>query len=295
MSRWFRWYEGTSEDAKFRVVARLSRVTVRDVIALWAFILEDAAHLEHRGVCKRNEDFMAATLDFDDGVVERILEAMENNEMISVGHGAITVCNFSKRQFESDADPTASMRQREKRARDKQPSHTPVTRDSRGSDTDTDTDTDTEDRTEQKDIRAVAKATRPPDLVFEEFKAVYPKRKGANPWKSAFAVFSKLIRDGTDPKEIIGAAKDGVGFDRDKIGTEYIPQAVKWLRDERFRDRPTAPAIVVASGFYVAADTPQMDAWLLHERGAGKSYPRDRNGGWHFPTEWPPGHESEAA
>jgi hypothetical protein len=45
MSRWFRWYEGTSEDGKFRTVARMSRVTVRDVLALWAFMLEDAATL----------------------------------------------------------------------------------------------------------------------------------------------------------------------------------------------------------------------------------------------------------
>ena len=142
--------------------------------------------------------------------------------------------------------------------------------------------------------RTVAKATRPPDENFEKFKAAYPKRKGGNPWKSAKAAFEKLIRDGTEPQDILAALRDGVGFDPDKIGTEYIPQAVKWLRDERFRDRPIAPAIVAPSGHYVAPDTPQMDAWMLHER-TGKKYPRDRNGGWHFPSEWPAGHESEAA
>lgn len=140
MSRWFRWYEGTAEDGKFRVVARVSRVTVRDAIALWAFILEDAAHLEHRGVCHRNEDFMASILDFDDGVVERILEAMERVGMISVGHGAITVCNFGKRQFDGDADPTAAERQRRKRQRDKSVSNGPVTRDSRPPETETDSE-----------------------------------------------------------------------------------------------------------------------------------------------------------
>lgn len=131
MSRWFRWYEGTTEDGKFRVVARKSRVTVRDVIALWAFILEDAANLAHRGVCNRDEDFMSSVLDFEDGVVEAILSAMDDVGMISVGMGAITICNFSKRQFDSDVDPTAADRQRRKRERDKQVSNAPVTRDSR--------------------------------------------------------------------------------------------------------------------------------------------------------------------
>ena len=126
MSRWFRWYEGTTEDGKFRVVARMSRVTVRDVIALWAFMLEDAAHLDHRGVCVRNEDFMSACLDFDDGVVEHVLGAMEDVGMISVGHGAITICKFKERQFDSDGDPTAAERQRRKRERDRQ-SNDPIT------------------------------------------------------------------------------------------------------------------------------------------------------------------------
>ena len=140
MTRWLRWYVGTVEDAKFRAVARLSRVTVRDVIALWAFILEDAGNLDHRGVCERDEDFMSATLDFENGVVEGILAAMESTGMISIGHGAITVCNFSKRQFESDHDPTAAERQRNKRVRDKSDkgvTNKAVTRDSRPTDTDT--------------------------------------------------------------------------------------------------------------------------------------------------------------
>ena len=142
MSRWFRWHDGTTEDGKFRVVARVSRVTVRDVIALWAFMLEDAAHLEHRGVCKRNEDFMASILDFEDGVVESILEAMENVGMISIGHGEISICNWGKRQFEGDTDPTAAERQRRKRERDKLVSNAPVTRDSRPPETETETDTE---------------------------------------------------------------------------------------------------------------------------------------------------------
>lgn len=118
MSKWFRWYEGTTEDGKFRVTARYASVTVRDVIALWAFILEDASHDEHRGVCYRNNDFMSAVLDFDDGVVERILEGLDSAGLISRGIGEIFVTNWDKRQYESDkSDATAAERMRRYRAR----------------------------------------------------------------------------------------------------------------------------------------------------------------------------------
>ena len=130
---------------------------------------------------------------------------------------------------------------------------------------------------------------------FEEFKKVYPKRKGGNPWKAAFDVFAKIVEDGADPEEIVRAAKDGIGLDRDKAGTEFVPQAVTWLRQCRFADRPPPPAAVAIAGVYVAPDTPQMDAWMLHERSVGRRYPRDKNGGWHFPSEFPPTAETEAA
>lgn len=228
MTRWFRWYEGTSEDGKFRVVARLSRVTLRDVIALWAFMLEDAAHLEHRGVCKRNEDFMASILDFENGVVENILEAMETADMISVGQGGITICNWGKRQFEGDTDPTAAERQRRKRTRDKSVSNAPVTRDSRPPDTDTDT---------EKDIGAVANATRSPDL-FPEFWKEYPKRDGSNPRAPAEKVFRSAVKSGANPEAIIAGAKR---YKRDlekrgQVGSSYVAQALTWLRQRRWDD-----------------------------------------------------------
>jgi uncharacterized phage protein (TIGR02220 family) len=117
---WFRWYNGTVDDGKMRAVARNASVTLRDVIAVWALVLEDAANPEHRGVCVKNEDYIAAVLDFEDGVVEEILNAMQGQEMISVGIGAITVTNWKKRQYETDAkDATNADRQRRFRERKK--------------------------------------------------------------------------------------------------------------------------------------------------------------------------------
>ena len=41
-------------------------------------------------------------------------------------------------------------------------------------------------------------------------------------------------------------------------------------------------------------DDRALAAWDAYGReAAGKPYPRNRRGGWRFPTKWPPGHEAE--
>jgi len=112
-NHWIRWHVGTSEDGKFRMIARNGGVTVSNAVALWALLLEDASHPEHRGICTRGEDFYGAILDLEFDVVASILAAMERLGMVSIGMGNITICNWNKRQFETDAiDPTNAERQR---------------------------------------------------------------------------------------------------------------------------------------------------------------------------------------
>lgn len=95
---------------------------------------------------------------------------------------------------------------------------------------------------EKKDSRAVAKATRPKTSeTFEEFWRTYPRRLGANPKKPAFAVYEAAIKQGAEPSAIIEGARRCAADDHDKIGTPYIPQAVKWLRDRRWEDYAAGP------------------------------------------------------
>jgi hypothetical protein len=83
------------------------------------------------------------------------------------------------------------------------------------------------------------KTTRPErDEKFEEFKKAYPKRKGGNPWKPARALFDRAVKAGSDPNAIIAALHNGIGYDTGKRDTEFIPQAVRWLCEERWRDFP---------------------------------------------------------
>jgi uncharacterized protein YdaU (DUF1376 family) len=142
----------------------------------------------------------------------------------------------------------------------------------------------------KEDIRAVANATRPSGDHFDKFKAAYPRRKGSNPWKPARVQFDIALKSGADPAKIIAAVRAGVGYDTEKINTEYIPQAVKWLRDRRWEDHQPVEAVAL-TGFYAPFGSPQLDAW---DRTKPGGYPRDKAGGWRFPTEWPPGKEQAA-
>lgn len=58
------------------------------------------------------------------------------------------------------------------------------------------------------------------------------------------------------------------------------------------RAPPTNGKVIEMSGFYASFASPQLAAWESYERVNGKKYPRDKAGGWRFPTEWPPGHQA---
>lgn len=80
----------------------------------------------------------------------------------------------------------------------------------------------------------VASATR--RERFEEFWKEYPKRRGDNPKNPARKLFEAAVKQGVDPDAILRGLRRAKEKNRDKIGTEFIPQAVKWLRDRRWED-----------------------------------------------------------
>jgi len=89
----------------------------------------------------------------------------------------------------------------------------------------------------EKDSCAVAGATRTThDQAFDDFWKAYPKRDGANPKAPARKLFLAAIKLGTAPDAIVAGAAACAISDREKVGTPYIPQAVKWLRDRRWED-----------------------------------------------------------
>jgi hypothetical protein len=232
MSRWFRWHEGTCEDGKFRVVARNAGVTVATVMGVWAALLEDASHDDHRGRAVRGEDFYAAILDLEQNELQSVLEQMDRANLIACcTNDTIEITRWKERQYETDiTDPTNAERQKKWREKHRKNStvterNGPVTEAKRP---DTDTDTDTE--ADKKEPRAVALSFDPNE--FNIFWADWPNKVG----KPAAV------------KALAAARKRGVPFEAIMLGVHaYIrtkPPDRPWLNpatflnQDRWEDQP---------------------------------------------------------
>lgn len=75
---WFRWYHGTVNDPKWRVVARRSGQPLATVLAVWAAIVEHASENNPRGTIDgMDNEVVAAALDIEPDQVQAIREAMQ--------------------------------------------------------------------------------------------------------------------------------------------------------------------------------------------------------------------------
>lgn len=179
-----------------------------------------------RGQVVHSTRFMATRWQWSEARVRRFLNRLKSDAMVTVlatrEATQLTICNYDKYAFgrrtgdaESDAPtdalPTHSRRKEEELKESK--------------------------KEEKKDSCAVATATRTkPSGKFEEFWKAYPRRDGSNPKTPASKVFDAAVKQGADPQAIIDGARRCAVADIKKIGTPYIPQAVKWLRDQRWLD-----------------------------------------------------------
>lgn len=128
MNDWFRWYDGTSRDGKFQVVAREAEVTVAEVIGVWAAILEDASCDDHRGMAMRGKQFYAKILNVAEPTLEQIIAGLERVGCIVGDYGNIKVLNWGKRQYETDRyDATNAERKRRWRERQRNDPTVPPT------------------------------------------------------------------------------------------------------------------------------------------------------------------------
>lgn len=126
---------------------------------------------------------------------------------------------------------------------------------------------------------------------FAEFWLNYPHRPG-DPKKPAFIKYRVLVEKGKhDPAVILAGTK---AFAATRLGenSQFTPMARTFLHREQFLAEFNPSKVnetVLVNGFYAAAESPQLAAWDAKYLAAkGMHGPRDRKGGWWFPTEWPP-------
>lgn len=108
---WFRWHHGSVTDPKFQLVARKSGVSLPDVLAVWAYLLEKASASDFRGcfgeVDCESVDFL---FGFDDGTTDLILGEMVSRKLIADEY----IVAWEKRQPKRERDDSTAAERKQK-------------------------------------------------------------------------------------------------------------------------------------------------------------------------------------
>lgn len=120
---------------------------------------------------------------------------------------------------------------------------------------------------------------------FDEFWKAYPRRVAK---QAAIRAYKTALKR-TTPERILTAAKRYAG---ERLGQDmqYTAHPASWLNAGRWGDYDAAPVLAFPAGLKTGVYVPfdKRDRWDDYGRSIGKSYPRDRNGGWWFPSADPP-------
>lgn len=115
---WLRWWHGSSDDPKIRMIASECNMPVASVIGLWVTLLEAASKSQKRGVIE-NFDFEVAEFHLGIDVVTPC-NAMKRRKMLHETDGALVVCNWDKWQPKREREDNSSERVRKHRELKKQ-------------------------------------------------------------------------------------------------------------------------------------------------------------------------------
>ena len=93
--QWFRWHHGSVTDPKFKLIAHKAKQSLATVIAVWAFLLEQASASDERGAFGEVDcESLDCLLGLDDGATAAIMLAMEGRGLVEGG----SVSAWEKRQ-----------------------------------------------------------------------------------------------------------------------------------------------------------------------------------------------------
>lgn len=292
MSRWFRLYDDLINDPKILKLPEATR---------WQWVAVLCIASKNGGDLPSLED-MAIQLRVTTARATEIITALVKAGLLDKTETGFAPHNWQGRQYKSDVSTERVKRFRNGRRNVSETANETdgETFQKRHQNTETETETEAETDSKANALGAHAPRERATDR-FAEFWSAYPRRDGPNPRKPAEQRFSSLVKAGVDPGMMIEAAKK-LAVDeaaRGNVGTRFIPQAVTWLNQQRWADHAAVAAQQqaeaeehLASRVHVKADTPQWRAWASH---FGKQPPQDRNFGWYFDSEWPPGHVPKGA
>jgi hypothetical protein len=123
---------------------------------------------------------------------------------------------------------------------------------------------------------------------FDEFWAIYPRRVAK---QAAIKAYRKALKLAT-PADIIAGARRYTS-ERQGQDVAYTKHPATWINGGCWEDGKCVDVPIVEKtgpiGFYANFTSPELEAWEAYGKATrGRGYPRDKNGGWYFPSRWPP-------
>ncbi len=244
--KWFRWYRGVCQNPIFAVIADEANqdggagegnrcygaVTVTDVIAVWAVMLEDAAKKEHWGTCTKDAKYIALVLRWWPDEVQNTLLAMEKHGLITINDGNIDITNWDKYQRFSKNDPTNAERQRRYRE-NKRPRNSTVTPLRNDAVTPPDTDTDTDSDTEKRTNNSLAQSSL--ERAFDDWWSVCWRKVGKKAAKQEYLAILKRGEATVDELRDRALAQSA-HYDAERTETQFMCHPVTWLKQGRWKD-----------------------------------------------------------
>jgi hypothetical protein len=309
---WLRWWTGTVNDPKWRLVARRANSKPGNCVAVWAYLLELAKPGEGN-VSALDVEECSVVLDYEIDEVERIIAAMRDRSLLDGDRVASWERRQPKREDDSAARVAAYRAKKREETQSKQGdthSNAPVTQ-CNAPETDTETEvsdgkpSDTSARAKPTG-KAVNSKTRSGAQAladgFSRFWARYPHKVSKN--TAAKAWFKAAREHGEDA--ITGGLERAMAMDHRFTrpiahdGRCVTPHAATWLNAQGFLDEPASHsspnprtgnpgAVRTAPGTHRQATDDLASAGLrrLARLGAGQGYSAaepEAEAPWGFPA-----------
>jgi hypothetical protein len=218
---WLRWWAGTVNDPKWRIIAARANCRPGDCLAVWAYLLEIAKDGDG-DISKADTEECAVVLGYDHLLVETIIVAMRDKELIA--DGRLTAWEKRQPKREDGSAERAKAWREHKKTENKETERARTQPNATESDTDTDTDT------EKKETTRAVRADAPSGFI--EFWAHYPNRIGRG---AAVRAFVKARSKADQVTIMAGLARYAA-----KQDDRPWCNPATWLNQERWLDAPAA-------------------------------------------------------
>lgn len=233
--QWFRWHHGSVTDPKFKLIAHKAKQSLATVIAVWAFLLEQASAADERGAFGDVDcESLDCLLGLEDGATSAIMLAMEGRGLVEGG----SVSAWEKRQPKRERVDENST-ERSRAFRQKKHHETPEDNDATPSNATQRQETPREEK-RREEKKNNPQAPKGADVRFDSFWRAYPNRVGKDAARAAFD--KRKVDDDLLALMISAIAAQTKSEKWAKDGGQFIPNPATWLNQGRWMDdASTAP------------------------------------------------------